>query len=337
MGSISSGHRPGCIRHDPFCLAFTLIDIMPLISTAPLCIVDVVGRDAARVANNLCTAPLLQLAIGQGCEAFFTDVRGRTLGHFCVYALSDGLRLIGAAGQAEVLAAHFDRYTIREEAAVHDHSVTESGIMISTDLLGRCEPQVDFGTPAVSSIFAWRPLSAEAETLGLAAYQVPWLGESHVLIAGNATAVDSWLATHTAECGPGGERLGVDHFHLLRVQHRFPWFGIDLDDKNLPQEADRDSVAISFTKGCYLGQETVARLDALGQVQKKLVLWKVHSASRPPVGTQLTAGDNVVGRLTSVVHDDAPNAWLALGFARRTHFEPGSQADWSDQGTAEVV
>jgi len=310
---------------------------MPSISTPPLSIVDVVGRDAARVANNLCTAPLLRLAVGQGCEAFFTDVRGRTLGHFCVYALSDRLRLIGPAGQAEVLAAHFDRYTIREDAVVHDRSSTQAGVMVSTDMLGRRVPQVAFDASVVWPLFSWQPLGEASDIAGIAAYQIPWLGDHHVLVAGESAAIDSWLASHPGEAVSATERLDVDHFHLLRVKHRFPWFGLDLDDKNLPQEADRDSAAISFTKGCYLGQETVARLDALGQVQKKLVLWKVHSTSKPPLGTQLTANENVVGRLTSVVQGDLPDQWLAMGFARRSHFEPGSAAVWSDQGTAEVV
>jgi len=85
-----------------------------------------------------------------------------------------------------------------------------------------------------------------------------------------------------------------------------------------------------------LGQETVARLDALGQVQKKLVLWQIDSPAPPPVGTELTSDEKVVGRLTSVVAGDRPGRFLAFGYARRSHFDPGASAIFAG-GTATVV
>jgi len=322
---------------------------MPLISTPRLSFLDVVGHDATTVANNLCTAPLLQLTGQTGYEAFFTDIRGKTLGHFCVFATDDGLRLIGAANQADKIAAHFDRYTIREDAVVTDRSDGSTGLLVDSETLGQLEPEAVLGPPASpTNLLAYRRLATAADGGEIAAYQVPWLGMNElvggglggqpaVLIAGSAAAIQQWMV----RCQPklqaiNAEMLDVSQFHALRVKAGFPWYGIDLDDKNLPQELDRDAMAISFTKGCYLGQETVARLDALGQVQKKLVLWQVHSAKCPPVDTQLTVGENAVGRLTSVVPGDRPDQWLALGYARRTHFEPGSTAQWKGEGEAVV-
>ena len=113
-------------------------------------------------------------------------------------------------------------------------------------------------------------------------------------------------------------------FHCVRTLAGFPWYGVDLDETNLPQEADRDALAISFTKGCYLGQETVARLDALGQVQRKLVRWSI-TGGVPAAGATLVAGEKTVGRLTSVAADDRGGA-IAIGFARRSHFEAGATA-----------
>ena len=311
---------------------------MPVISTPALNFIDVVGHDAAQVANNLCTAPLLQLTGQSGYEAFFTDIRGKTLGHFCVYATDDGLRLIGATNQADKIAAHFDRYTIREDVAVTNRSDELTGLLIDYQTLSQLELAVDFGQPQSPNLLAWRKISGPEDSGEIAAYQVPWLGDQPaVLIAGSTAALQQW----TIRCQPAlqamnAEMMDVSQFHSLRVKAGFPWYGIDLDDKNLPQELDRDAMAISFTKGCYLGQETVARLDALGQVQKKLVLWQIHSANCPPVDTQLTVGENAVGRLTSVVAGDRPDQWLALGYARRTHFEPGSTAQWKGEGDAVV-
>ncbi len=322
---------------------------MPPVTTPVLSFIDVVGADAVQVANNLCTAPLSQLAAQAGCEAFFTDIRGKTLGHFCVYATDNGLRLIGAANQAAAIAAHFDRYTIREDVTVTDHSDAMTACLIDAQTLSQLEPAIDFGQPAVPIFFAWRSIACHDSQNTIAAYQVPWLGMNAlaggagdlggrpaVLLAGTAAAMQDWLrrceSVQETNASPGD----ASQFHFLRVKAGFPWYGIDLDDKNLPQELDRDAIAISFNKGCYLGQETVARLDALGQVQKKLVQWQVTAATCPPPGTQLTVGENVVGRLTSVVPGDTPDRWLALGYARRSHFEPGSTAQWKGEGEAVV-
>ena len=73
---------------------------------------------------------------------------------------------------------------------------------------------------------------------------------------------------------------------MLRIEHQTPWFGMDASDANLPQELRRDEQAISFTKGCYLGQETVARIDALGHVNQHLVGLRLNAEARP--GTELS-------------------------------------------------
>jgi folate-binding protein YgfZ len=122
----------------------------------------------------------------------------------------------------------------------------------------------------------------------------------------------------------------------MRVKHFLPLIGIDFDDKTLPQELDRDSRAISFKKGCYLGQETIARLDALGQVQKKLVRLRietktdkeisldVESKFGPKVGEKLLLDDKEAGWITSL-SNETPDTWHALGYVRRSAFPLGSK------------
>ncbi len=322
---------------------------MDFITLPPLTVLDIVGRDAARVLNNLCTAAVLPLLEGEGCEAFITEVRGRTLGHVCVYRVGQSLRLIGAGGQAATIAAHLDRYTIREDAAAEDRSATWSGLLLDENGLRRLDPSLHLDAPPSPQALAWRRMASSVDDRsvddrsagrspdqaglrsaersategGLIAYSVPWTGKDRWLVAGPEGEIKEladWLRTQ------GAQALDESTFHRQRVLHRFPWFGIDLDDRNLPQEADRDALAISFTKGCYLGQETVARLDALGQVQKKLVVWRISGSEPPAAGTELSHDGRVVGRLTSIVADSPGGGYLALGFARRSHFEAGAEA-----------
>ena len=123
---------------------------------------------------------------------------------------------------------------------------------------------------------------------------------------------------------------------IVRVEAGWPVYGRDITDHNLPQEVDRDDLAVSFTKGCYLGQETVARIDALGHVNRKLVGVKFVGAAIPDVGMRLTSDDQEVGQVTSSVFSPRLDSPLALAYVRRAHNAPGTPLQ-SQVGAAEVV
>lgn len=274
-------------------------------------VLDLIGQDAAKILNNLTTNDVQSLQPGCGCETFITDVRGKTLAHVFAFRTADGFRLIGAPGQAETIAAHADRYTIREDAHPVDRSGDLSVFVIAPDAPVTLRGETD-----------WGESNAQA-------YDMDWLGEqTMVLLTETPGAIEQVVRS-------AGEITDDDSgFHRARVLAGFPWFGVDLSEKNLPQEANRIGQSICFTKGCYLGQETVARLDALGQVQKQLVRWSTEG-SIPALGSEVSTDGKVVGRLTSVVQTGDDTA-LAIGIARRSHFEPGSSAQ-GDGFVATVV
>lgn len=282
-------------------------------------LVDVVGNDATKIVHNLTTNDVTKLDVGGGCESFITDVRGKTLGHVVVFRDEDRLRMIGAGGQSESVAGHVDRYTIREDSTPIRRDDEFQAFVLPPNVA-----ETHFGTVANAPLTATNFDGVSGE---VKAYRVPWLGDGTiVLLAPNdqADAVVAWLTAQAIEACDEKE------FHQQRVLVGFPWYGMDVDATNLPQEANRDEAAISFTKGCYLGQETVARLDALGQVQKKLVRWSV-AGGVPEPGTTLESGEKKVGRLTSIAAGGDEDA-IAIGYARRSHFDPESTAQGS--GTA---
>jgi folate-binding protein YgfZ len=96
-----------------------------------------------------------------------------------------------------------------------------------------------------------------------------------------------------------------------------------MDDRHLPQELDRDTAAISFNKGCYLGQETIARLDMLGKVQKKLVKLSIDASLSPAVQAIVHADGKEVGTICSVAANEALGKCLALAYIKRSHFAAG--------------
>jgi len=111
----------------------------------------------------------------------------------------------------------------------------------------------------------------------------------------------------------------------LRIEAGTPVFGRDVTEKNLPQEIGRDAQAINFVKGCYLGQETVARLDALGHVNQILKgLLLAPQASAPAPGSVLEANGKHVGFVTSSAMSPGWDAPVALAMVRSSHARAGA-------------
>lgn len=119
-----------------------------------------------------------------------------------------------------------------------------------------------------------------------------------------------------------GRLMTPEEFEQTRITLRVPFDDVDVNDRNLPQEVDRNGQAISFNKGCYLGQEPVARIDALGRVNWQLRCVRVEGAAPLP-GVELTLEEKPVGRITSSVATDG--GAIALAYVRSEHSSPGSE------------
>jgi folate-binding protein YgfZ len=103
----------------------------------------------------------------------------------------------------------------------------------------------------------------------------------------------------------------------LRVELGEPIMGIDIDERTIPQEAGIVSASVDFTKGCYLGQELVARIESRGRVNRHLRGVEIVGTSLPPIGSEVIAGDRVVGILSSVAQSPAYDGPVALALLRR--------------------
>jgi tRNA-modifying protein YgfZ len=124
-------------------------------------------------------------------------------------------------------------------------------------------------------------------------------------------------------------------WQAIRLESGWPLFGVDFDGSNLPQEVNRDAQAINFRKGCYLGQETIARIDALGHVNKRLATVRIEG-DEPAVRGELTAGDKEAGWLTSVAWSPRFESWLGFAMLRRGVNDPGTKLACGNQ-PAEVL
>jgi hypothetical protein len=163
--------------------------------------------------------------------------------------------------------------------------------------------------------------------------RVEWTIPGGWLVAGMREALADVRAALLAA---GAEPCDATALDAARIEAGTPWYGIDITDKNLPQEVARDAAAISFTKGCYLGQETVARIDALGHVNRTLVGVRFDGAEVPAAGWELMVDGQAAGQVTSAAWSPRLGAPLALAYVRRGSNTAGTRLS-SPCGGAVVV
>jgi folate-binding protein YgfZ len=222
-------------------------------------------------------------------------------------------------GQSGPLIQHLDRYLIREKVELADRTESWGELFLRgakcQDLLGQLAP-VALPEEMLGSV-----------ELELAGYAVT-VARVPMTVAGGYLLFCTRLAQPAvtqALISKGAILCEAASFEAARIEAGMPLYGVDITDKNLPQEVARDELAISFKKGCYLGQETVARIDALGHVNKTLVRLRFGGAQVPPPGTELRAGDEVVGQVTSAAFVPRVGASFALGYVRRGSDTSGSK------------
>jgi folate-binding protein YgfZ len=298
-------------------------------------IIDVTGADRTQLLQSFTTNDIKQLVPGRGCEAFVTSPQGKTLCHVLIFREADKYVLDTTPGQAATLIGHFERYVITEDVQFIDRTAELCDLLVAgpkaaavLSAVASENPPTELLSHAPAAIAGRLVMIRRVENAGPAA----WFVQASV---GDTDAVVAALSA------AGAIHCDAAAVESARLEAGVPLFGIDITPENLPQEVNRDARAISFTKGCYLGQETVARIDAVGHVNRLLVGMKFGGQKfggqeLPTTGLELLAGDQPVGHVTSAAWSPRLNAPLALGYVRRLHAKPGSQLS-SAIGPAEVI
>jgi folate-binding protein YgfZ len=280
--------------------------------------VELLGRDRQSFLHNLCTHDIRRLRPGEGCEAFITNVQARCLGHGFVFATPESLVLDTSPAQAAKLFAHFDHYHITEDVQWIDRSGDWAELLLAG-------PDAPAWVAQLSGGNSLQPMYAHgAVRCGEASAwvrRVPMTAAPNYLLAAvrsDMPAIERQLISDRAA------RCSAAAFHMARVEQGFPWYGWDISESNLPQEVNRNQAAISFQKGCYLGQETVARIDALGHVNRIAVRVACDRPEAPPPGAPLSVDGQVVGEVTSSAESPPLGTALALAYVRRQFAPSGT-------------
>jgi folate-binding protein YgfZ len=285
--------------------------------------VAVRGADRQSFLNNFCTNDVKRLLSGTSCEAFFCNAKGRVIAHGLITSRDGEHVIIGPPGQGASLAAHLDRYVIRKDVAIQDVTTERIYVLVfGSDVANHLAEAA-----AVSSIKSpesqgqyW---NSAAQIGGANVRWIEWpiAAPESVLTETSPSEVlrvEAWLQAQNANC------CGQNAVESARIEAGMPLLGVDFDDRNLPQEVGRDAQAISFTKGCYLGQETVARIDALGHVNQRLVGVRFSGSTLIEPGAELTDAGKIVGHVTSSAFSSTLKAPLALAMGSKLNSPVGA-------------
>jgi folate-binding protein YgfZ len=302
--------------------------------------IEITGPDAARFLHNLSTNDVVKLPPGSGQEAFLTTGQAKIVAYVLLFhrLMPDGTSafwLDVAPGTAAKVAQHLEHYHITEQFELADRTRSWNQVHLAG-------PQAD---AILNQVFKKEPPS-----LGPLQHVTVWLGK-----------IPCWIRRHDALGLPGYDVLspwglagevwqsftnagavpsGLQVYQVLRVEAGTPVYGVDIDETNLPQEVGRTEQAVSFTKGCYIGQETIARIRTYGHVNRSLVGLKLAGTVAAPAGSKLFRDGKEVGQVTSSVVSPRRGTAIALGYVRRGSHELGMTLDVdvaSARQAAEVV
>ncbi|MCB1058419.1 MAG: aminomethyltransferase family protein [Acidobacteria bacterium] len=289
------------------------------------------GEDRQRFLHGQVTCDVKALAPGQGTYGFFTTAKGRIEADVVVLATEDRLVLELPPGLAAPIAARLEKYVIADRV-----EIARPATVVTLALVGpEAEAAVNaWATPDGLPCEAWehRPVTALGQPATLLRH--PRLGVAgYQLLLDGASAEE--VAKALLEDVPGIRPVGFSAYEMLRVEAGVPRFGDDFGPDNFPQETGIDE-AVSYTKGCYLGQEVVARLHYRGQVARQLRGLVVAGDQVPAPGTELSLEDRPAGAITSAAWSPALGRPLALALLQRRAFEPGTRVELSGGVEAKV-
>ena len=290
--------------------------------------IEMTGKDRAPFLHGLVTNDVKGLAPGQGAETALLDTFGKVTALLVVHALDDRLVLETDRPLAEPLLAAIDRYHFSERVELEDVSGA-SGILTVAGPHARkaIESTLGHGLPDLSR---WQHLTAPWEGTQLRIVRTEEAGEEgYDLWVPTAGLALLWDRLRDA----GARPVGREAWDVLRVEAGVVRYGIDVDASTLLLEAPLAD-AYSLTKGCYVGQEVVARVTYRGHVNRKIVGFRFPDARVPAAGAPVLVEGKEVGRITSAVLSPAVGIALALGFLRREHQEPGTRVEVQDGGAS---
>jgi folate-binding protein YgfZ len=285
------------------------------------------GNDRKNFLNGQVTNNVKNLKSGQGCYAAVITAKGKMQSDLNIYNLENEILLDFEPGLSETVKQRLEKYIIADDVQVVDVTPHYGLLSVQGPKSGEVvnNLQLGFILPDKALQFS----SAKNETLGeIYLMNHPRIGPAgfdlFVPINSLGAVADKLIA---AAKQIGGRACGWNALEVARIEAGIPRFSADMDETNLPPEAGLDSRAVSYTKGCYIGQEVIARIRTYGQVAKALRGLRLADDLKtlPVKGDKLFLGEKEVGYVTSAIASPSFKANIALGYIRREANKIGTE------------
>lgn len=269
----------------------------------------VTGKDRTTWLNGLVTCELAKRERGEGAYGLLVEKKGRIQTDLFVVPSADDATLALALPKElrDATMTTLDHYLIMEDAE-----------LTAADLVFFC---------------AHGPRAAELRALAPYAGTIDLLGTGGLVLAAPAAEAEELEAKLSdAVAKLGGVVADDATWDAVRIEHGLPRFGAEFDATHYPQEAALEKLAVSFSKGCYLGQEVVYMLENRGHVKRKLVPLELQGDTPPAAGTAVTtAAGDAVGEIRSAALAPSSGKPAAIAMVKWAHAKPGTSLRVADQ------
>lgn len=308
-----------------------------LIDTNYRAVLSFTEKDRVRYLNAMLTGNIRDLAAGRGNISLLLNPQGRILAEVETLALEDRLLAISYAMIRARLIDTFHKFIIMDDVALEDltdklGTLALEGSTTADTVRELCG--VDLNTMEDSA-------HVEKSIAGIACRVIRTSGETAgaELLTPREDLTALWNLLLDAVKKHGGGPAGYEALNVLRLEEDTPWYGVDFDESQIPHQAALEATHISYTKGCYTGQEIVERVRSRGQIQRRRVMLRFSGEAIPRAGEPLFApepnANAEIGFVTRAAKSPKFGAVIGMGYVRREQMDPGSKVKWSG-GAAEV-
>jgi aminomethyltransferase len=284
----------------------------------------ITGDDRVNWLQSVISNDILPLKPGQGLYSSFLTHKGKMLTYFRVYAQAESLMLedVGEIGDTTFQALR--KFLLYGTKAKMENCADTWGLLL---ISGPNTPDC-IKAALGADVSGLRPLSFVTQDVSgqqALLLRTEETGEIDIEVLIPADGVAAiWERLLSAGQPMGLKPFGTEAREMLRMEAGLPKAGPDLNDDIVPPEANLEGKAFSLSKGCYPGQEVVARMDTYGSVRRRLVGLALKDPVVPAKGAKLFSGDREVGWISSAVHAPSLNRIIALGFPLRDFSNPGT-------------
>jgi folate-binding protein YgfZ len=313
--------------------------------------VCLVGADRARFLHGQVTNDVKRLRPGEGCYAALVTAKGKMQSDLNIHCLNDELLLDFEPGLTTTITERLEKYIVADDVQIADVAphyglvsvqgpkATEvvTALGLTTNLPQGTFQSVKISDATLGEIY----LVNLSRAFSSGAHEVtrPTGFDLFVPTAALGAVMDKMIA---AAKTVGGRACGWLAFEIARIEAGIPRYGADMDETNIPLECGIESRAISYKKGCYIGQEVINRIHSIGHVNRELRSLRLADDLKtlPIKGDKLFKDGKEVGYVTSATASPTLKASIALGYVHRHVNEIGTELvvkTSADEGTAKVA